>query len=181
LLIHIGSFRRKTNKPGIRKTKNKHEAEDSRVGAAHVPAPNDAASCPVPKGTEQAMMRKIAVALTAAAVMTAWSTSDASAMRGGGMGRGGMGGGVARAASFHPMSVGAFARPVGIASVARPVAFANPVAFAHPVAFSHRFAFRHHFFRHRFAFIGAYPYAYDDYCYTRVWTPWGWRWQYACY
>ena len=34
--------------------------------------------------------------------------------------------------------------------------------------------------RNRFAFVGGgWPY-YDD-CYTRVWTPWGWRWNYVCY
>ena len=46
----------------------------------------------------------------------------------------------------------------------------------------HHFAFRHHrFFRSRFAVLGVgLPYAYDDGCYTRVWTAWGWRWTYIC-
>jgi hypothetical protein len=52
-----------------------------------------------------------------------------------------------------------------------------------------RFAFRdrdrffhHRFFRNRFAFFGVgYPYGYADGCYSRVWTPWGWRWRYVCY
>jgi hypothetical protein len=48
-----------------------------------------------------------------------------------------------------------------------------------------RFAFRNRFFHHRFfgprfAFVG-YPYGYYDGCYSRVWTPWGWRWRYVCY
>ena len=46
----------------------------------------------------------------------------------------------------------------------------------------HHFAFRHHrFFRNRFAVLGVgLPYAYDDGCYTRVWTALGWRWTYIC-
>jgi len=47
--------------------------------------------------------------------------------------------------------------------------------------FDHRF-FHHRFFRNRFAFfVGAgFPY-YNDDCYARVWTRWGWEWQYVCY
>jgi len=49
--------------------------------------------------------------------------------------------------------------------------------------FHNRFV-HHRFFRNRFAFfVGAgFPaYSYFDDCYSRVWTPWGWRWQYVCY
>ncbi len=52
-------------------------------------------------------------------------------------------------------------------------------AFAHPGG---GFAFRHRFFRDRFASFGAaYPYGYDDDCYTRIWTPRGWLWRSVCY
>jgi hypothetical protein len=30
------------------------------------------------------------------------------------------------------------------------------------------------------AFAVGFPYGYYG-CYTRVWGPWGWRWQYLCY
>jgi hypothetical protein len=47
--------------------------------------------------------------------------------------------------------------------------------------FHQGFAFHHHrFFHHGFFFAGA-PYAYDDDCYARVWTRWGWRWRPVCY
>jgi len=47
--------------------------------------------------------------------------------------------------------------------------------FDHGFRFHDRLAFRHRFHGPFFAFA---PYAYDD---CRVWTPYGWRWSYACY
>jgi len=122
---------------------------------------------------EVTMMRKMAIALAAAAVVTAGSTLSASAMHGGGMGHGGMG---------H----GGFAGGVGHVAMARPGGFGG-FAAVHPmgmrggrVVVANRVHFRHRFVRNRFAFVGVgLPY-YDD-CYTRVWTPWGWRWNYVCY
>jgi hypothetical protein len=103
------------------------------------------------------MIRKVMIALAAAALVTAGSTLTASAHGGGGGHGGGMGG-----------HMGGFSHP-GMAGN----------------RFDHgRFA-NHRFFRHRFGnrfFIGGFPYwYYGDGCYTRVWTRWGWRWQYACY
>jgi len=117
---------------------------------------------------EVTMMRKMAIALAAAVVVTAGSTLSASAMHGGGMGHGGFAGGVGHVAMARPGGFGGFAavHPMGVRS-------------GHVVA-GNRFHFRHRFVRNRFAFVGVgLPY-YDD-CYTRVWTPWGWRWNYVCY
>jgi len=50
----------------------------------------------------------------------------------------------------------------------------------HP-GFHHGFAFHHHRFFHRGFFFAGVPYAYDDDCYARVWTRWGWRWRSVCY
>jgi hypothetical protein len=119
------------------------------------------------------MMRKMAIALAAAVVVIAGSTLSASAMHGGGMGHGGMGhvgfaGGIGHAAMARPGGFGGFAavHPMGVRSGR--------------VVVGNRVHFRHRFVGNRFAFVGAgWPY-YDD-CYTRVWTPWGWRWNYVCY
>jgi hypothetical protein len=116
------------------------------------------------------MIRKLLVAVTAAAVIAAGSIVTASARggsggsHGGGMGgHGGMGGmghsgaGMGRGMGFPHANVG---RP-GVGPFVR----------------GRNFAFPHHrFFRHRF-FVGVYG---DD-CWTRVWTRRGWRWLYACY
>jgi hypothetical protein len=125
------------------------------------------------------MMRKMAIALTAAAVVTVGSMVSASAMHGGGGGGGHGGGG-----GFH--SGGGFGGGhFGGGGVGRP-AFSSPGRFAtaRPVGFN-RFAFRnrsdHRFFRNRFAVFAGYPYGYYDDCYSRVWTRWGWRWQSVCY
>src|SRR5713226_4625232 len=127
------------------------------------------------------MMRKIAMALAAVAVVTAGSTLSASAMHGGGGGHGGgFGGG--HFGGFGGGHFGGHFGGFGHPGMARPAVF-------HSDHFGNRFAFRdrdrffhHRFFRHRFAFFGAgFPYGYDDGCYARVWTPWGWRWRYVCY
>jgi len=49
------------------------------------------------------------------------------------------------------------------------------MGMGHP-HFGHGFAFRHRFFHGPFFAFG--PYGYDE---CRVWTPYGWRWSYACY
>jgi hypothetical protein len=132
-------------------------------------------------------VRKIAIALAAVAVVTVGSTLSASAMHGGGgMGHGGMGhGGMGHGGMGHGGMSG-FGHAGGFGAMARPGGFAGVV---HPmgmrrghVVVGDRFHFRHRFVRNRFAFIGVgVPYGYYDDCYVRVWTPWGWRWNYVCY
>jgi hypothetical protein len=127
------------------------------------------------------MVRKILVALAALAAVTAVPTAGAFA-RGGG--HGGMGMGMGMSHSSMGVSHMSFAHPASFAgprtfSGARPIAFAgNHVAFNH----LHHVPFRHHV-HNRFIFAAgfAYPYAYDDGCWARVWTPWGWRWRSVCY
>ena len=121
------------------------------------------------------MVRKILIALAALAAVTAVPTVGAFARGGGhgGMGHGGMG--MSHMSFTHSASF-AGARTF---SGARPMAFAgNHVAFNH----LHHVPFRHHV-HNRFIFAAgfAYPYAYDDGCWARVWTPWGWRWRSVCY
>ena len=117
------------------------------------------------------MMRKIAIALAAVTVVMAGPTLSAAAMHGGhGGGFGGHFGG----------HVGGFGHP----HMAGPAFHGSPFV-GHRFGVN-RFAFRdrfhHRFFRHRFAFLGVgFPYGYYDSCYSRVWTPWGWRWRYVCY
>jgi hypothetical protein len=108
------------------------------------------------------MVSKIAIAVTAVIAITVGSTLSASAMHGGGgMGHGGMGG-------WH----GGYSHP----------GFSH--GFHHGFAFRHdrddRFRFRHRFFRNEFVFAGV-PYGYDDDCYIRVRTRWGWRLRSVCY
>jgi hypothetical protein len=72
----------------------------------------------------------------------------------------------------------AYAVPMGRPPMSHP-----PIGVHHlGMMARHHFAFRHHrFFRSRFAVLGVgFPYAYDDGCYTRVWTAWGWRRTYIC-
>ena len=69
------------------------------------------------------------------------------------------------------------------------MAMGHPGSFAvmHPMGMhAGRVVFnnRHRFFRNRFVVVGGgipYGYGYYDDCYARVWTAWGWRWQYICY
>jgi hypothetical protein len=108
------------------------------------------------------MIRKVVMALAAVAMVTAGHASTALAR--GGFGGGHFGGG------GH---IGGFARP-GVAFhgnhfVGRP--------FVHD-RFGH---FRHRFGQRFAVFPGGYYGDYGDSCYGRVWTPWGWRWQYVCY
>jgi hypothetical protein len=123
------------------------------------------------------MVRKLAISLAAVAVMLAGSTLTAAARFGGGMGHvggfGHMGG---------PGHMGGFSRGAFGPGFAHPGSFGRFGAVQRFPFRANRFAFRHHrFFGPRFAFFGAtFPYAYDS-CYTRVWTPVGWRWTYACY
>ena len=86
----------------------------------------------------------------------------------GGRGMGGMGF-ASRAAIGH---VG----PVGLAGARSWAWHGNRVAFAH------HFPFRHRFVRNRFFFGAPFAYAsvYDDGCWARVWTQWGWTWTNVC-
>jgi hypothetical protein len=138
--------------------------------------------------------RNIIIAIAAAATLAAASATGALA-RGGGMGggHGGMGGGhmggghmgghMGGGWSGHAVGMG-FASRAAVAHVG-PVGFAGARSVAwhgNHVAFGRHFPFRHRFVRNRFFFAGA-PYAYayyDDGCYTRVWTAWGWRWTNVC-
>jgi hypothetical protein len=99
--------------------------------------------------------------LAAVAAVTAGSASTASARFGGGGHFGGgahFGGGGGHFGHFG----GGFGHP----------GFAH---FGHDRFVGHRFG-------PRFGVFGVgYPYGYGDGCYSRVWTPWGWRWQYVCY
>jgi hypothetical protein len=111
---------------------------------------------------ETIMMRKTAIALAAFVALTFGSASDVFA-HGGGHG-GGFGGG------FGRVGRGSFAP-----------------GFAHAPGFhSGRFAFRRHrFLRDGFFFAGDplwydYDYGYDQACYRRVWTRWGWEWAWVC-
>ena len=121
------------------------------------------------------MVRKIAMALAAVAVVTAGSTLSASAMHGGGFGGGHFGG---HFGGFGWGHFGGFGHP----GMSGPAFHSNHFV-GNRFAFRDRDRFFHHrFFRNRFAFFGVgYPYGYADGCYTRVWTPWGWRWRYVCY
>jgi hypothetical protein len=156
------------------------------------------------------MSGKVMMGLAGGGWDTPPTTTGAAARGGGGGGHGGGGGGghgggggagfhggggfggggsVAHAAFGHPGNFtgqAAFARPVGVGPVAamRPVGLqGGRIAFAHRIAFGHQAAaFRHHLLRNRFAVFGAgYPFGYYDNCYERVWTQWGWQWQYVCY
>jgi len=123
------------------------------------------------------MMRKMLMSLVAAACLTAGSIVVAAAHGGGGGhggghgGFGGMGGG---RGSFGGVGAG------GNFAVGHPGGFAAPRSLGFH---NDRFGFRRGpFVRSRFAFFGGYPYPYYyDSCYSRVWTPWGWRWTYVCY
>jgi hypothetical protein len=119
-------------------------------------------------------MRKMAIALAAAAVLTAGSTMTALAHGGGRGGGGGHGGGFGGGHMGGHMGGG---HGGGFGSGHMGGGFGH-AAFVHSGGWGHHqfhgdhFAFRHHHhFRHGFIGVG---YAYDDSC--RVWTRWGWRW-----
>ncbi|MGX4806812.1 hypothetical protein [Bradyrhizobium guangdongense] len=60
--------------------------------------------------------------------------------------------------------------------------FAGTGWHGRPFIGRHAFFFRHHRF-HRFAFFGApfyYANYYDDGCWRRSWTPYGWQWVNVC-
>lgn len=117
------------------------------------------------------MLRHIAIGL-AVAVITCASASSVSARGGGHGGHGGHGGG-----SFAAPHTGSFTSFSGAHSFAF---HGSHAVFANHFV-GHRFGFRDRFHR-RFFFAGSpYVYAYDDDCYTRIWTHWGWRWRNVCY
>jgi hypothetical protein len=116
------------------------------------------------------MLRKMVIALAAAAALTAGSMIPASAHGGGhGGGGGGMGHGGGMGVGHGGFGQGGFAHG----------GFAPHSGFH---GHDGRFAFGHHhrFFFNRFAFYGS-GYPYDDGCYRHVWTRWGWRWVSVCY
>ena len=115
---------------------------------------------------------------------------------GGGMHVGGMGGGhfahVGGAGFSGPAFGGArFAHAaIGPRFAGAPLAtraafgprFAGTGWHGRPFIGRHAFFFRHHRF-HRFAFFGApfyYANYYDDGCWRRSWTPYGWQWVNVC-
>ena len=121
------------------------------------------------------MLRHIAIGL-AVAVITCASAANVSAHGGGHGGGGHMGSG--HFAAAHAGNFGSFSR-------SNFSGFSHPVVFhGNHAAFANHFAghgFRHRFHR-RFFFVGSpYVYAYDDDCYVRIWTRWGWRWRNVCY
>ena len=108
---------------------------------------------------------------------------------GGGMHFGGMGGAHFSGARFagSPMAAhAAFGPRFAGAPLATRAAFGPRFAGAgwhgRPFIGRHAFFFRHHRF-HRFAFIGApfyYANYYDDGCWRRSLTPYGWQWVNVC-
>jgi hypothetical protein len=134
------------------------------------------------------MLRKTVIALAAAAVITAGSMISASAHGGGGHGGGGGGtghsGGMSMGNSAHAGSDHAGFEHRGDFVGGRPVTVHQVSAHHVPHDGFHdrRLAFRHHhrFFLNTFAFYGS-GYPYDDDCYRRVWTGWGWRLVSVCY
>jgi hypothetical protein len=132
------------------------------------------------------MIRKAVISLAAAAVVLVGSTLAASARFGGGMGHGGgfghVGGGIGHVGGGIGHIGGGFSRGAFGPGFAHPGGIGRFAAGRPSFFHGNRFAFRRHrFLGPRLAFIGGYSYAYDDVCYTRVWTPVGWRWTYACY
>jgi hypothetical protein len=129
---------------------------------------------------EASMVRNILIGLAALAAVTATPSVGESA-RGMGMGHGGIGMGMGHVGMSHAT----FAPSAGFVGGPRNFGGSRSFAFAGShVAFNHlhHAPFRHHF-HNRFIFAAgfAYPYAYDDGCWVRVWTPWGWRWRSVCY
>jgi hypothetical protein len=124
----------------------------------------------------QVMLRKMMITLAAAAALTAGSMIPASA-HGMGGGHGGGGGGHGGGGGMMYGHGGGFAHSGGFVG-GRP--FAVHGGF-HNGFHDGRFAFRHHnrFFFNTFAFSGGYPY--DDGCFQRIWTRWGWRVVSVCY
>ncbi len=125
------------------------------------------------------------ITIVAAAAFAAAPAAGAFAR--GGHGMGGMGMGMASHASIAPsgpiggpvahMAAFSHVGPVGMSAGTRPWAWSG-----NHIAMGHHFPFHHHRFHNRFFFVGA-PYLsayYDDGCYTRVWTRWGWRWTDVC-
>jgi hypothetical protein len=113
------------------------------------------------------MMRKMLILLASIAAVTTGSIAIAAAHGGGGGGHGGFAG-IGGGGHF------AIGHPGGFSGVAGPHSFGIR---------GDRFGFRRGpLFRDHFAFFGGYPYPYYyDSCYSRAWTPWGWRSSYVCY
>jgi len=127
------------------------------------------------------MVRKIVVALAAAAAVIAASAFDASAKMAG-MSRGSMGSSMGSSMSRGSMgprsmgpSVGSFPRAAMVPGKTMGVATGKVVLNSkHPIV-------KHRRVHNRFfVFAAGYPYGYYDSCYERVWTQWGWRLRYVC-
>ena len=139
------------------------------------------------------MMRKTAIVLAAVAAVTFASAADVSARGGGGHGGGGHGGGGHGGGGHGGMGHAGFSSgmrggPGGFAAFSGSRSVGSMSRTGSTAWNGNRFVGRghvrhgHRFFRTRFAFFGApYGYGYYDDCYARVWTRWGWRWQYVCY
>ncbi|MGX4773809.1 hypothetical protein ACWAUC_28865 [Bradyrhizobium guangdongense] len=97
---------------------------------------------------------------------------------GGGMHVGGMGGAHFAHVAIGPRFAGA---PLATRAAFGP-RFAGTGWHGRPFIGRHAFFFRHHRF-HRFVFFGApfyYANYYDDGCWRRSWTPYGWQWVNVC-
>jgi hypothetical protein len=95
-----------------------------------------------------------------------------------------MGGGVGHAVMGHPGGFGGFSGARSFAFRGDRFGFRGDRFRGDRFGFrDNRFGFRHRFVRDRFFFgLGVpYAYGYDDDCYGRVWTRWGWRWRSVCY
>lgn len=155
------------------------------------------------------MDNRLLKGLAAVAIAAAMALASPVLARGGGFGGGHFGGGMGgmHAGGFGGMHVGGiggahFAHVggpgfggAGFAHIGGPgfsgARFAHAAIGPHfagagwhgrPFIGRHAFFFRHHRF-HRFAVFGApfyYANYYDDGCWRRRWTPYGWQWVNVC-
>ncbi|WIW47588.1 hypothetical protein ML401_05585 [Bradyrhizobium sp. 62B] len=132
------------------------------------------------------MNNRLLTGLTAAAIATVMAVASPVFARGGhgGFGGGHFGGGGHFAGGMHVGGMGGarFAHAGGPAfGGARFAHAAIGPRFAGAGWHGHHGFFRHHHFR-RFAVFGApYFYAgYNDGCWRRSWTPYGWQWVNVC-
>jgi hypothetical protein len=134
------------------------------------------------------MKPSTAIAWTGAAAIAAAVALTSPVLARGGIGGGG-GGGMGHSGGMGGMghvSMGGTGGMGGMSHAGMGFAGVSHVGAWHPGGFNrfdghHRVFFRHRFlFAPGFAYVGA-PYAYDDSCYQRVWTRWGWRLVDVCY
>ncbi|MCS3762283.1 hypothetical protein [Bradyrhizobium centrosematis] len=131
------------------------------------------------------MNNRLLTGLTAAAIATVMAVASPVFARGGhgGFGGGHFGGGGHFAGGMHVGGMGGarFAHAGPAFGGARFAPAAIGPRFAGAGWHGHHGFFRHHHFR-RFAVFGApYFYAgYNDGCWRRSWTPYGWQWVNVC-